>query len=57
MTQLKKAIVNGKITKILNTTETKLGKIHLVILRGRKAWVKDSQVKILESGYDDFLLR
>lgn len=57
MNNQKKAIVNGKIAQILNITETKLGKMYLVILRGKKAWVKASQVRILENGFDEFLLR
>ena len=57
MMNQKKAIVNGKIAQVLNITETKLGKMYLILLRGKKAWVKASQVRMLESGYDDFLLR
>lgn len=57
MNNQKKAIVNGKIAQVLNITETKLGKMYLVLLRGKKAWVKASQVRILESGFDEFLLR
>lgn len=53
----KKAIVNGKIAQVLNIADTKLGKMYLVLLRGKKAWVKASQVRMLEGGYDEFLLR
>ena len=57
MTTKKKAVVNGKITDLLNFKETKLGKMYLVILRGKKAWVRASDVRILEGGFDELLLR
>ena len=53
----KKAIVNGKIAQVLNIAKTKIGTMYFVMCNGKKLWVKANNVRLMESGFDEFLSR